>query len=205
MVTKPRPTVPRAIKERVLAEFRHRCAICGADRPQLHHIDEDPANNDPQNLLPLCPNHHLSDQHDPTAPVDPSKFKLFRQFKDPAILTPQFHPLFRRVAYLLALTDNSDVSGAHEAHVELVAFINGLGMGKFYHKQIHDLLADSGPWVATVGESDAESRRQRAERQRRYRAKLLKNRDKAIELIIEMLRYQDWPLTSQATHRQRAT
>jgi hypothetical protein len=204
-VTKPRPAIPRAIKDRVLAEFRHLCAICGVDRPQLHHIDEDPANNDPQNLLPLCPNHHLTDQHDPTAPVDPLKLRLFRQFKDPAILTPHFHPLFRRFAYLLALTDNWDVSDAHEAHVELVAFINALEMGKFYHTRVHDLLADSAPWIAIGGESDAEARRQLAERQQRYRAKLLNNRDKAIELIIEMLRYQNWPLPSHATHRQRAT
>jgi hypothetical protein len=171
----------------------------------LHHIDANPANNDPQNLLPLCPNHHLTDQHDPTAPVDPLKLRLFRQFKDPAILTPQFHPLFRRFSYLLALTDDSDVSGAHEAHVELVAFINGLGMGTFYHKQIHDLLANSSPWVAILGESDAESRRHLDERAQLYRAKLLTNRDKAIELIIEMLRYQDWPLPSPATLHQRAT
>jgi hypothetical protein len=187
-----------------MAEFRHRCAICAADRPQLHHIDENPANNEVQNLLPLCPNHHLTDQHDPTAQVDPLKLRLFRQFKDPAILTPHFHPLFRRFAYLLALTDESDVSEAHEAHIELVAFVNALEMGKFYHTLIHDLLADSAPWIASVGQSEAEARRQLAERRERYRAKLLKNRDKAIALIIEMLRYQDWPLPLQATQRQRA-
>ena len=36
-----------------------RCAICGFDRiVAIHHIDEDHSNNDPINLIPLCPNHH---------------------------------------------------------------------------------------------------------------------------------------------------
>jgi hypothetical protein len=132
-VSKRRLPIPRLIKDRVLAEYRHRCAICGEDRPQLHHIDENPDNNDPQNLLPLCPNCHLTDQHDPTAPVDPLKLRLFRQFKDPAILTPQFHPLFRRFAYLLTLTDTSDLSEAEAAQVDLIGFIKSLERGAYYH------------------------------------------------------------------------
>src|SRR6266852_5884563 len=92
--SKTRKAVPKATRSQVLAEFNHRCAVCGTDRPQIHHIDENPSNNDPMNLIPLCPNCHLTDQHNPTQPIDPAKLSLFRQYKDPMILTPQFHPLF---------------------------------------------------------------------------------------------------------------
>jgi hypothetical protein len=35
------------------------CAICGFDKiVAVHHIDENHNNNDPHNLIPLCPNHH---------------------------------------------------------------------------------------------------------------------------------------------------
>ena len=42
--------------------FQHwacECAICGFDKiVAIHHIDEDHFNNNPKNLIPLCPNHH---------------------------------------------------------------------------------------------------------------------------------------------------
>lgn len=42
--------------------FQHherRCVICGFDKVvAIHHIDENKKNNDPSNLIPLCPNHH---------------------------------------------------------------------------------------------------------------------------------------------------
>ena len=42
-----------------LQNWKHECAICGFDRiVAIHHIDEDHHNNDPKNLIPLCPNHH---------------------------------------------------------------------------------------------------------------------------------------------------
>lgn len=35
------------------------CALCKFDKiVAVHHIDEDRKNNDPKNLIPLCPNHH---------------------------------------------------------------------------------------------------------------------------------------------------
>jgi hypothetical protein len=51
---KTRVSIPKPIRDRVLKEYHHRCAIRGEDNPQLHHIDEDPSNNDPLNLIPLC-------------------------------------------------------------------------------------------------------------------------------------------------------
>lgn len=42
-----------------LQHWDHKCAICNFDKiVAIHHIDEDRNNNDPKNLIPLCPNHH---------------------------------------------------------------------------------------------------------------------------------------------------
>lgn len=42
-----------------LQHHRHECQICGFDKVvAIHHIDENKQNNSPDNLIPLCPNHH---------------------------------------------------------------------------------------------------------------------------------------------------
>lgn len=42
-----------------LQHYDHKCVICGFDKiVAIHHIDENKKNNDPKNLIPLCPNHH---------------------------------------------------------------------------------------------------------------------------------------------------
>lgn len=42
--------------------FRHhekKCVICGEQKiVEVHHLDENKNNNDPSNLVPLCPTHH---------------------------------------------------------------------------------------------------------------------------------------------------
>ena len=81
----------------MLSEFNHLCAICGGPRPQLHHIDSDICNHDPDNLIPLCPNHHLTDAHDPTQPIDSGLLALIREYRDPAVLDPRFQPIFKRL------------------------------------------------------------------------------------------------------------
>lgn len=36
-----------------------KCIICGEDKiVDVHHLDENNSNNDPGNLVPLCPTHH---------------------------------------------------------------------------------------------------------------------------------------------------
>lgn len=36
-----------------------KCVVCGEDKiVEVHHMDENNKNNDPQNLIPLCPTHH---------------------------------------------------------------------------------------------------------------------------------------------------
>lgn len=42
-----------------LRHWKEECAICGFNKVvAIHHIDENKQNNDPHNLIPLCPNHH---------------------------------------------------------------------------------------------------------------------------------------------------
>ena len=46
----------------VTIAFHHwerKCVICSFDKiVEVHHLDENRNNNDPKNLVPLCPNHH---------------------------------------------------------------------------------------------------------------------------------------------------
>jgi hypothetical protein len=36
-----------------------KCIVCGEDKiVEVHHMDENNKNNDPKNLVPLCPTHH---------------------------------------------------------------------------------------------------------------------------------------------------
>ena len=79
-----------ATRDAVLKEFNHLCAVCGGIGPQVHHVDEDNSNNVVENLLPLCPNCHLRDQHNPTRRHAVEKLQLFRKYKDPfSLLTRQ--------------------------------------------------------------------------------------------------------------------
>lgn len=46
---------------RAIAKQHHefKCVVCGFDKIiAIHHIDENKKNNAPENLIPLCPNHH---------------------------------------------------------------------------------------------------------------------------------------------------
>jgi hypothetical protein len=190
-----RSAIPRAIRAKVLDEYRHRCAVCAADRPQLHHIDEDPSNHHPQNLLPLCPNCHLGDQHDPTATPDREKLKLFRRYKSPAILDERFHPIWTRCAFLAdPATQTTDELAAAANELEL--FVFQFEKGDFYARRVSDLLGPIGHFrIVTDDEraARAEAERDHAE----YVAKLETGRDEALRLIVEMLRYQNWLPQSQ--------
>jgi hypothetical protein len=46
---------------RTICEKHHemKCLVCGEEKiVAVHHVDEDHSNNDPKNLVPLCPTHH---------------------------------------------------------------------------------------------------------------------------------------------------
>ena len=191
----PRVAIPKKTAEAVLGEYSHRCAICGSDRPHLHHVDEDPSNNDQSNLLPLCPNCHLRDQHNPTHRIETAKLQLFRWFKDPAILRPQFHPVFARQEFLSAVTEGEDpVDGLERQANELIELVQAMEMGDFYAKRISELIAPLRyAFVINLGGGpDPAYERQRREKSRDYRAKLVANRVAVRALLVESLRYQRW-------------
>lgn len=190
-MTKNRTTIPKGTKERVLREFNHRCAICGEDNPHLHHIDENPSNNEIDNLITLCPNHHLSDQHNPTMSIPYYKMKLFREYKDPTILSSQFHPLYLRLEYLNNLNENNHDAELTDSSEELIRFISYLNMGEFYSRKLRELIGSS-PRTYTDG------RPMRAYEQE-YLEQLINNGKNAIDLIVELLRYQNWIDTSKSS------
>lgn len=190
-----RESVPKRVKEKVLDEFDHRCAVCASDRPHLHHIDEDATHNVVHNLIPLCPNCHLRDQHNPTRKIDIPKLQLFRKHKDPAILKPQFHPLYTRQLYLDDIELNETSTSELEAQSkELIEFVASFEMGNFYSKRLADLI---GPlnrafFVSLGGGPDPAYEKQRNSANLDYRKKLIDNRGSAKFILIELLRYQSW-------------
>ncbi len=193
-MTKERPTIPSVVRKSVMDEYNHHCAICGKERPQMHHIDENPSNNDKLNLIPLCPNCHLTDQHNPTLPMPAEKLRLFRAFKDPTILKPQFHPLFVRMLFLDNIANDTDKDELEAKARELMDFVAALEMGDFYSKQIKALVeAPSYMYVLSWGGGpdpalDAQLRRKAAE----YRDQLRIAREKVQALVVELLRFQRW-------------
>lgn len=192
-MTKPkRIAIPKSTKDAVLKEFNHRCSICGGDRPQVHHIDENPSNNDPLNLLPLCPTCHLRDQHDPTRTLEVDRLRLFRAKRDPLILQERFEPLWRRSKWLLNV-DQYTLDQLSTKAEELASFVEALAMGAFYAKQLRSLL--EVPAMGRVSFTDTPSHiheKWNREDTATYRAVLAENREVAFGLIVELLRYQQW-------------
>jgi hypothetical protein len=186
------------VEDRVKKEFNYRCAICGHDNPQIHHIDNCPSNNDPSNLIPLCPNHHLIDQHNPTQTYIPDIIKLFRKYKDPAILTPQFFPLFLRLRFLTEVEQlEDDFLLLYRKAQVLARFLMALEMGTIYENEVFELItipSDNRDFVENNLDPDLgeKIKKHHIELARMYKETIIINRDRVTDLIIEMLRYQNW-------------
>lgn len=196
-MAKTRVTPPKAVRDALLTEFNHRCAVCGKDRPQVHHIDEDPSNNDLMNLIPLCPNCHLIDQHNPTLPIDAAKLLLFRRYKDPVILGAQFDPLFRRLRFLDDVQDDTSARELQDKVSELVKFVQALQMGEFYRGQIAKLLrkpirVQGSRSYSGLGTSSSTRSYPVRNDDQEYRAQLRAVHEQVYALAVELLRYQPW-------------
>jgi hypothetical protein len=191
---KSRTSVPRSVKESVLKEFNHRCAVCAAEKPHLHHIDEDRNNNEVWNLLPLCPNAHRIDPHDPTKPLEASKLRLLRAYRDPSILKPQFHPIYRRLSFLDEMSESEPCETLHEKVEEAVNYLVSFEMGVYYGGRVHELLRLAPCTYNFTARSGVTERMRQAELEhdQQYRDQLRRARDEVYFLVVEMLRFQKW-------------
>jgi len=157
-------------------------------------------NHHVHNLLPLCPNCHLTDQHDPTVAIEPARLRMFRYYRDPAILLPQFQPLFIRMSFLKHIEPNEESVDAIHADVdELIAFVGSFKMGVFYAARLTELLgARTGPTLWFSGmESGSEAEQRQRNRNRSYRDRLIACRENVAHLIVEQLRFQEWAAGSE--------
>jgi len=191
-MAKTRILIPQKVAGKVLKEFNHRCAKCGADNPHLHHIDENPSNNDPLNLIPLCPNCHLVDQHNPTRLVEPGKLSLFRIYKDPTILKPQFHPIYMRLQFLESEEGELDLDELEQKAIELVEFIFTLDKGEFYGTIIGRMIIPQDLIVRNLTVARFKNAAYKAQRTIEYYQTLQNDKEKVYSLVVEILRFQPW-------------
>jgi hypothetical protein len=109
------------------------------------------------------------------------------------ILYDRFHPLWLRCRFLLDV-EALPRERLRAAAEELLEFVGALGMGEFYAKRLRDLVGE--PAHGRILSLDAPQERfEQWEREdtAEYRTLLNANREQALSLIVEMLRYQDWP------------
>ena len=46
-------------RKRCFEHHEHKCVVCGEEKIlDVHHYDENKLNNEPENLIPICPTHH---------------------------------------------------------------------------------------------------------------------------------------------------
>ena len=127
---------------------------------------------------------------------------MFRRYKDPAILSPRFQPLYGRLGFFDGVRDTEEpVEELEQSAVELIEFVEALEMGSFYAKQLRRLLRrPSHAYVFSLGGGpDPESERARRRHNREYREQLMAAKESATALVIEQLRFQNW--TGEANRR----
>jgi hypothetical protein len=57
-MTRSRPAIAAALKSKLLYDSAYVCAVCQDSGVHIHHVDENPANNNPSNLIVVCSKHH---------------------------------------------------------------------------------------------------------------------------------------------------
>jgi len=80
MSIKKRQEIPKKIQDEILTKAKHRCCICGNSGVQLHHIDENPKNNEIGNIAVLCAEHHAEVHGNLTKKITPSQLRLYMAF-----------------------------------------------------------------------------------------------------------------------------
>lgn len=74
---KGRPHIPAEVKRQVMTEAGHCCIVqlCNEHIVEVHHIDENRENNDPENLAVLCDKHHKLAHRGTISRMDLRKYK----------------------------------------------------------------------------------------------------------------------------------
>lgn len=137
----------------------------------------------------------MTDQHNPTRQHDPKKLRLFRVYKDPSILLPQFEPLFERLRFLDSVDQSFDSDVVSESARDLVDFVAQLEMGSYYSKKISQLVsAPSWGFAFILGdpESEASHEESRVQWRAEYMRQLVHNRVAVQKVVVELLRFQKW-------------
>ena len=190
-----REEIPKKVRDNLLDEYNHKCAVCGSEKPHVHHIDENNSNGSVENLLPLCPNCHLNDQHNPTRKIEIPKLQLFRKYKDPAILKPQFHPIYTRQLFLLEVSAGyGSVEDIERQAKVLIEFVASLEMGDFYSIRLNELIGPlNRAMIRSLGAGpDERLNQQIRSKNKNYRGKVISNKDAVVSMLIELLHYQSW-------------
>lgn len=77
---KRKPRIPRSVRTKVLLRCEGRCEECGEKLgdlvPDIHRIDGNPKNNDPSNLIVLCPNCHRKIEKLSEVPLEHSTLSI---------------------------------------------------------------------------------------------------------------------------------
>jgi len=78
---KLRVTVPELTVVDLISRCNNRCCVCQTPFIVKHHIDEDPSNNVPENLVPLCPNCHTQahSKNNMVVNLRPDRIKKLRE------------------------------------------------------------------------------------------------------------------------------
>jgi hypothetical protein len=80
-MSKTRTAIPESLKREIIARSNNRCCICQVPFINIHHLDENPSNNHPDNLAPLCPNCHNQAHQtgNMTVRLSPERIKALRE------------------------------------------------------------------------------------------------------------------------------
>lgn len=74
---------PRSYRSTCFLHHEKKCIVCGEEKiVAVHHMDENRKNNNPSNLVPLCPTHHQyihSRYRDEVLPIVEEYMKNFKE------------------------------------------------------------------------------------------------------------------------------
>lgn len=206
-----RKAVPQRLQSAITKEFNNVCATCGESAgTQVHHIDENPGNNDPLNLIPLCPTCHDIRIHGPSSQVTREMLRIFRAHKDLALLTPNFRSVQDRMAFFeapekFAKAAADEMWTLADAMEDFCAFIQMQPKGEYYARRLRTLLKaeePAGVLDLKLGvqyyDSEPEDRAKEVEAEAvEANIRVVKNlnavRSEVERLVVEFVRFQDWP------------